>query len=119
MSQGHNNKTVVTVDEQPEAGRVIDAGRKGGMVSSAPYSEAGPLAGRMYDATAALSEQANLLRVFVPVLVFAVVTAVLFFAALRYQPRETPQGNGQIAPSASNPGSGARDRGMRSVHVER
>jgi hypothetical protein len=109
MAKRWDGGATPTQDQLHEANVEVDAGRKGGAVSAAPYREEGPLAGRGYDATAAVSEQSRL-RAFIPVFVAAVVTVLLCLVAINFKPETRPQATGRIAPSTERP-AGDPDRG--------
>lgn len=105
MAKQYSNEPVRTQDELQDAGQTVDAGRKGGAVTSASYREEGPVAGRGLDRTAETSERSPL-RSLWPFLVIAFVTGLLVFGAINFRPAVS---RSQDAPPALGTAASGRD----------
>lgn len=105
MAKQYDGEPVRTQDELHDAGRTVDAGRKGGAVSSAPYREEGPVAARAYDRTDEASEKSPLRRL-IPFLMMAMVAAALIWAASSFRPQVSST---QDAPPAQGTAASGRD----------
>jgi len=110
MAETYDSKAAGSQDSlQAIGGGEAESGRKGGAVMAAPerapYSEAGPSAARMFDATAAASEETPLRKLW-PLLVMALI-AMLVIGALFFRPRATTTQGGQPAVTGDSraPGS--------------
>lgn len=101
MAKGYGSDPVRTQDEMDDATRPVDAGRKGGAVTAAPYDREGPVSARMYDQTAATSDRSGMGWI-LPLLVALMVVSALVWGISRFGSSDRTSGIQDGAPSASS-----------------